>query len=237
MSEKNMLIWDQVKTSDPDSIKEVSFGRKFSAINAHHQVREATKVFGPIGKGWGTTNDMFIMLMPGLLHYQADFWWKDDEGTHQFGISASIATNSNNGRLDDECTKKVATDALTKGLSKLGFNADIFLGMWDDNKYVNTVKEEKKKVETAAAKSETENKLKALEAEAKKVRAAAAVAAKEGLPDDVMGLWKDNPQLHNIKGFKAAIGKYGTTAKKNKEVKEAAAAETNQNQDEGQGEG
>ena len=33
--------------------------------------------------------------------------------------------------------KKVATDALTKGLSKLGFNADVFMGMFDDNKYVN----------------------------------------------------------------------------------------------------
>ena len=32
--------------------------------------------------------------------------------------------------------KKATTDALTKGLSVLGFNADVFLGLWDDNKYV-----------------------------------------------------------------------------------------------------
>jgi hypothetical protein len=41
-----------------------------------------------------------------------------------------------NTHLDDDCVKKVATDALTKGLSKLGFNADVFLGLYDDNKYV-----------------------------------------------------------------------------------------------------
>ena len=40
-------------------------------------------------------------------------------------------------RVDDDFAKKVATDALTKGLSKLGFNADVFMGRFDDNKYVN----------------------------------------------------------------------------------------------------
>ena len=40
-------------------------------------------------------------------------------------------------RVDDDCIKKVATDALTKGLSKLGFNADVFMGRFDDNKYVD----------------------------------------------------------------------------------------------------
>jgi hypothetical protein len=36
--------------------------------------------------------------------------------------------------------KKATTDALTKGLSVLGFNADVFLGLWDDNKYVQEQK-------------------------------------------------------------------------------------------------
>ena len=36
-----------------------------------------------------------------------------------------------------ECQKKALTDAITKGLSYLGFNADVFLGMFDDNKYVS----------------------------------------------------------------------------------------------------
>ena len=64
-----------------------------------------------------------------------------DGNAHQFDINSSIASHNGKGRLDDECFKKVSTDALTKGISKLGFNADIFLGMWDDNRYVTQVKE------------------------------------------------------------------------------------------------
>ena len=56
-------------------------------------------------------------------------------------INASISTHSKKG-LDDDCFKKVSTDALTKGLSKIGFSADVFLGMWDDNKYVAQVTQE-----------------------------------------------------------------------------------------------
>ena len=57
----------------------------------------------------------------------------------EFPIHSSIRYTVN-GRIDDDFAKKVATDALTKGLSKLGFNADVFLGLFDDNKYVNQLK-------------------------------------------------------------------------------------------------
>ena len=50
-----------------------------------------------------------------------------------------VQTSKNNprGRIDDEAPKKAMTDALTKGLSHFGCDADIFLGQWDNNKYVN----------------------------------------------------------------------------------------------------
>ncbi len=63
--------------------------------------------------------------------------------------------------MDDECFKKVSTDALTKGLSKLGFNSDIFLGMWDDNRYVNQVTE-KFKTKTALTKIQLDAMKKAI---------------------------------------------------------------------------
>jgi hypothetical protein len=31
---------------------------------------------------------------------------------------------------------------MTKGLSKLGFNADVFMGLFDDNKYVSSLRKE-----------------------------------------------------------------------------------------------
>jgi hypothetical protein len=43
-------------------------------------------------------------------------------------------------RLDDDAPKKAMTDALTKGLSHLGVSADVFLGLYDDNKYVQSLK-------------------------------------------------------------------------------------------------
>ena len=145
MSKKtnNLLFWDSVQTTDPNFTKEVGFGRKFTSINAQYQVRELTRAFGRIGEGWGISEEQFYNLngIDGLICYQAILWYKDGEEMRNFSINASIASHNGKGKLDDECFKKFSTDALTKGLSKLGFNADIFLGMWDDNRYVNQVKE------------------------------------------------------------------------------------------------
>ncbi len=47
-----------------------------------------------------------------------------------------------NGSLDDEAPKKAMTDAMTKAFSHLGMSADVFLGMFDDSKYVESLKKE-----------------------------------------------------------------------------------------------
>jgi hypothetical protein len=49
--------------------------------------------------------------------------------------------------VDDNFAKKIETDALTKAISKLGFNADIFLGKFDDVRYVAEMNAEFNKVE------------------------------------------------------------------------------------------
>jgi len=139
----NMKIWKSVEKTNPKYTKEVNFGRKFTSINAQYQLMCATEQFGACGDGWGVDDENFLMVTDGLLGYQATFWWKDkDQKLKTFAINSSIATHNKSGKLDDDCFKKVSTDALTKGLSKLGFSADVFLGMWDDNKYVAQVKEE-----------------------------------------------------------------------------------------------
>lgn len=215
-----MKIWDQVQTSDPASIKEVSFGRKFNAINAQHQFKRATEVFGPFGEGWGIRDECYEMLIPGLLLYTAILWHGDKSDPNQFGISSSISTHSNSGKLDDEVAKKVSTDAITKGLSRLGFNADVFLGLWDDSRYVNTVKDEKAKVDTADAQDKMDAKRKELEAKAKLVRGEAELCADDGDPISIAKLWNDNKDLHSIRGFKTAIGKSGKKANEVKAEKE-----------------
>ena len=139
---ENMKLWKSVETTDPNFTKKVNQRGGFTAIGAQYQLRTATETFGPFGTGWGVKNERIEKWEDvGLAVYTATLWYvSDDSNEHElpseFPIHSSIKYHSN-GRVDDDFMKKVATDALTKGLSKLGFNADVFMGMFDDNKYVN----------------------------------------------------------------------------------------------------
>ena len=140
---ENMKLWKSVETTDPKFTKKVNQRGGFTAIGAQYQLRTATETFGPFGWGWGVKDERIEKWEDvGLAVYQATLWYNidaygtDDETYGTIPIHSSIKYQ-NNGRVDDDFMKKVATDALTKGLSKLGFNADVFMGMFDDNKYVN----------------------------------------------------------------------------------------------------
>ena len=135
-------LWNEVAKTNPKYTKQVKFGaRSFTTINAQYQLLKATEQFGAIGKGWGIKDEKFTIIVEGLLGYTATLWYEQGTEMCEFDINSSISTH-NGSRLDDECYKKVTTDALTKGLSKLGFNADIFLGLWDDNRYVAQMQKE-----------------------------------------------------------------------------------------------
>ena len=164
-TKETMRLWDRVCKTDVDHTKEVSFGRKFTAIDAHSQIMEATRLFGPVGEGWGYKNQFGSITIPisegkDEVYVTCDvtIWWSE------FGQWEGMATPGNrrefgpirgmcqmkgykaDGKVkptDHDAAKKAMTDALTKGLSHLGFNADVFLGMFDDNKYVQDLKKEK----------------------------------------------------------------------------------------------
>jgi hypothetical protein len=132
----NMHIWKNVCQTDPSNTKTVNFGYKFTAIDAYSQIKIATELWGPFGMRWGVKDEEFVMLTPDLIIYTAILFYED--GT--IPIHSSAKTSDSKGRIDDDCVKKAATDALTKGLSKVGFNADVFLGLFDDSKYVQNMK-------------------------------------------------------------------------------------------------
>lgn len=139
---ENMKIWDAVSKTDPKHTKEVSFGRKFTSVNANAQIMEATRQFGPIGVGWGY-DTVGHELIGDFFMAKVTLWHGNRE--NKFGPMLGCAQMFNVGKnktSDSDAPKKAATDGLTKGLSQLGFNADIFLGMWDDNKYVQERKQE-----------------------------------------------------------------------------------------------
>ena len=146
MADKNFIdnklqLWDSVSTTDPKYTKKVNQRGGFTAIAAQSQVKKATEVFGPAGIGWGVKNEKFTNIEgTTLVLYNSTLWYIFNSKTGELPIHSSIKYGAN-GRYDDDFAKKVATDALTKGLSKLGFNADVFMGLFDDNKYVNQVTE------------------------------------------------------------------------------------------------
>jgi len=165
---QHMEIWDKVSQTDVDHTKEVSFGRKFTAIDAHSQVMNATQMFGPVGQGWGYENVYGeIHTTDGRIIVWCDvtFWWckegewegnKVEGNKRRFGpvrggsVLQALNKDGTFKQPDTDAYKKASTDGLTKLLSHLGFNADVFLGMFDDNKYVQGLTKEKDASETAA---------------------------------------------------------------------------------------
>jgi hypothetical protein len=135
----NLKIWDAVSITDPRHTKKVNQRGGFTAISAHYQVMQATAQFGPIGIGWGYSNgepifhDSLVIVPVTLWHGKRD---------NTFGPVYGGAEWRNGTRLDSDAAKKAATDGLTKALSQLGFNADVFLGRFDDNKYVEELRKE-----------------------------------------------------------------------------------------------
>jgi hypothetical protein len=138
--ETNMRLWNAVCRTDPKHTKPVEFGRKFTAIDAHYQIQEATRQFGPIGEGWGYQTGS-IEVVDGLVIVPVALWHGSRDKS--FGpIYGSTTLRDRKGNIDKDAPKKATTDALTKALSQLGFNADVFLGKFDDNKYVEEVRKE-----------------------------------------------------------------------------------------------
>ncbi len=147
----NLAIWNEVEATDPNFTKEFKRGGGFSgtATNATYLIKKATKMFGPIGIGWGwTIADEKIVDGAGdeKLHYlKLKLWykWNGERGEiEHFGQTMLVGKRSSGLFTDEEAPKKSLTDALTKALSTLGFAADIHLGLYDDNRYVNDLREE-----------------------------------------------------------------------------------------------
>lgn len=136
----NLRIWSAVEKTDPAHTKQVNQRGGFTAISANYQIMAATKQFGPVGIGWGYIAGEPI-FHDTLLFVPVTLWHSDRNNT--FGPMLGCEEwKDKNGRVDSDASKKATTDAITKLLSHLGFNADVFLGKFDDQKYVDQMKRE-----------------------------------------------------------------------------------------------
>lgn len=124
--EDNLEFWNKVKGTDPDYTKAVEYGsRKFTAIDPYWRIMKATELWGPYGDKWGL-KDTEIKIVGELALYKAIFYCPISE----FPIYNDI-------KFGPEFAKKVETDTMTKAMSRLGFSADVFMGEFDDSRYVN----------------------------------------------------------------------------------------------------
>lgn len=136
MADSHLHLWNRVHGTDPAHTKSARGNQgSFTAIDAYWQIHNATEQFGPVGDGWGWevkdvmfTNDCVIVRITLWVHEHSNSY--DSIGQNL------LMTRGQNPKPDDDSAKKALTDAITKGLSYMGFNTDIFLGKFDDNKYV-----------------------------------------------------------------------------------------------------
>ena len=171
----NMDLWNKVQTTDPAHTAPAKVsGQTRTTVKAVYQNEKATEVFGVQGQHWGVKPDSetYTRIPIGdevMLQYTAVMYFDFNGERGEIPIAAAImeagivkrGQPSQYIRIDNEAIKKVRTDAKTKGLSELGFNADIFKGYYDSpgySEYASNVHQEavQEKVEAESVKEAEE---------------------------------------------------------------------------------
>lgn len=142
----NLELWDSVKVTDPRATKPYNNGRfKGTDINPVWLARQATEQFGPVGHGWGWVikDDRLDRVGDETYHVlRVLLWWKgsgDQRNEYECFGCTRIAGK------DEDYAKKSLTDAIKKGLSYLGFSADVFMGLFDTAGYQDRALQHHKK--------------------------------------------------------------------------------------------
>lgn len=158
----NMRIWDKVERTDPSFTKKGKVGgQEIFTISGQYMIRRATETFGPLGIGWGfdIIEERFdqgpeifggeggkTVIGREIAHTVRICLWYILDGqkgeVQGYGCTPFSYRSKYGVTTDGEAPKKSLTDSIKKCLSFLGFSADIFLGMFDDPDYLESVKEE-----------------------------------------------------------------------------------------------
>lgn len=145
----NLKLWSAVEATPTKYVKHANVsGQMRTCVDAQHKKKMITKHLGVFGIGWGVkpeSEKYERLTFPNntmILQYTATAFFDYEGKRGEFPIAAAIKeaymTKGGQGylKVDDEAIKKVRTDAITKGFTDLGFCADIHMGMFDDNHYV-----------------------------------------------------------------------------------------------------
>ena len=156
MSE-NLKLWDAHADIDPKFTKAIT-GKQYKGTspNPQYVIKCLTELFGPVGQGfgWDVVAEEFQPLGPEVLHWcRIKFWHTDRANTFDSYGQTKASYISKDGKLivDEDAPKKSLTDAIIKAASHVGIAANIFLGRWDDQKYVQEVNAEYRAEESKIA--------------------------------------------------------------------------------------
>ena len=141
--QNNLELWNKVEKTNPSYTKKANIkGNKITSISPQYQIKAVTEQFGSYGNTWGFKNIQlgYELLCYDLITFKATFFYP--KGEFEIINSIQVFMNKDKTMIDDNFAKKIETDALTKAISKLGFNADVFMGKFDDVRYVNDLQQE-----------------------------------------------------------------------------------------------
>lgn len=166
---ENMKIWETLGKTDPANTKTFKRAGGFTgtAIRPMWSNLRMTEVFGSCGVGWGQTEPQFQTINAEseiLVYCTVGLWYKNADGDSKtvYGVGGdkvltqifekdrqgNRVKDEATGRFrtyaqtDDEAFKKAYTDALSNAMKFIGVGADVHMGLFDDNKYVQSVRDE-----------------------------------------------------------------------------------------------
>ncbi|RNM07737.1 exodeoxyribonuclease VIII-like protein [Dickeya undicola] len=113
-----------------------------------------------------------------------------------FGHTKYLYATNSGMTCDDEVGKKSLTDAITKGLSALGFSADVYTGLFDDSEYITENKIEFD-IKAASDKAEDTVRLRSeLDAKLSRVAETIKSAVSENETTKVYGIIAREVEVH-----------------------------------------
>jgi len=134
----NLELWNKVEKTNPKYTKKAKIGgHEITAIAPQYQIMQVTEQFGIYGEKWGFKDIKLsydLVEKCNLVVFKGTFFFPN--GEFEIINSCKLYMDRALTMVDDNFAKKIETDALTKAISKLGFNADIFMGKFDDVRYV-----------------------------------------------------------------------------------------------------
>lgn len=138
---KDIEFYKLVATTNPKYVKNQNAGgRKITTIDPQSQTMAATEQWGLYGKMWGVKDISFSTRKydtTEIMTLSGTFWYPD--GEFPYAVSEKSFYVSRNGAniIDTDVEKKLLTSFKSKCLSLIGFNSDVFMGMFEDAAYVD----------------------------------------------------------------------------------------------------